>query len=259
MNCERAETLLGAYLDGEMTAVEREALTQHLEACPSCSAALADFARLGQALRAEGRAAMPVGLTDKVRRALDSAVEDEAPKQGNFAIIPSAARVRLRPLLGRAAALIVACSLSATAAWWATDRRVAADRVEREVVNAHVRSLLQDSPVQVASSEQHTVKPWFAGRADFAPVVKDLSAQGFPLVGGRLDFIDGRRVSALVYKRRLHTINVFIWPTEPAVASGTSASVRNGYNIVSLVRNGTAVWIVSDLNSNELWLLAGEL
>lgn len=261
MNCERARELLGAYIDGELTPDDRAAVARHVADCQDCSAAHADFARLGRALRAEGRQPMPPGLPDKVRRTLDAAAAEHLAA-GSAVPEPSRltpSRPRAAALLARAAVLLLACLLSAAGAWWATNRAAGVDRVEREVVNAHVRSLLQDSPVQVASSEQHTVKPWFTGRTDFAPVVRDLAAQGFPLIGGRLDYVDGRRASALVYKRRLHTINVFMWPADDVGDRAPHASVRNGYNILALRRNGAAIWIVSDLNAEELRLLSSQL
>ena len=120
------------------------------------------------------------------------------------------------------------------------------------MLSAHVRSLLQDTPVQIASSDRHTVKPWFTGRVDFAPDVKDLAAEGFPLVGARLDYVDGRRVGALVYKRRLHTINVFMWPSASREDTAPRLVVRNGYNALTWSRNGITQWAISDLNAGEL-------
>ena len=115
-----------------------------------------------------------------------------------------------------------------------------------------MRSLLAEQLVDVVSSDQHTVKPWFDGKIDFAPEVHDLSANGFPLVGGRLDYLDGKTVAALVYQRNRHPINLFITP-EPTSRS-TSAKVMNrrGYNVFSWANNGTKYWAVSDLNQAEL-------
>jgi anti-sigma factor RsiW len=113
--------------------------------------------------------------------------------------------------------------------------------------------------VQVASSEQHTVRPWFAGRSDLAPPAKDLAADGFPLLGGRLDYVDGHRTSVLVYKRRLHTINVFMWPAPATAASAARVTTRNGYALLSFTRGGVATWLVSDLNPEELHQLAALL
>jgi anti-sigma factor RsiW len=139
------------------------------------------------------------------------------------------------------------------------DMRATDGRMEHDIVNAHIRSLLQDSPVQVASSDQHTVQPWFAGRTDFAPAVKDLAAEGFPLLGGRLDYVADRRVGVIVYKRRLHVINVFMWPAGPANGSDPQAAVRNGYNLLSWTRNGVSYRAVSDLSSDELRTLMQRL
>src|SRR6185369_1665767 len=117
--------------------------------------------------------------------------------------------------------------------------------LERDVLAAHVRSLLQDSPTQVASSEAHTVKPWFAGRLDFAPAVHDLAADGFPLAGARLDYIGERRVAALVYRRRLHSISVFLWPSADGSEGAPRERIHRGYNIVAWTKGGIAYWAVS--------------
>jgi anti-sigma factor RsiW len=133
-----------------------------------------------------------------------------------------------------------------------TTRAARTDAIVDQVVANHVRSLLAAQLVDVVSSDQHTVKPWFDGKIDFAPEVRDLSANGFPLVGGRLDYLDGKTVVALVYQRNKHPINLFITP-EPASRS-TSASVitRRGYNVFSWADNGMKYWAVSDLNQVEL-------
>jgi anti-sigma factor RsiW len=114
-----------------------------------------------------------------------------------------------------------------------------------------MRALLQDNAVQIASLDTHTVKPWFAGRLEFSPVVKDLAAEGFQLVGGRLDYVGGRRVAALVYRRHLHQVSVFIWPAEGDAAT-PSRTRLDGYNVVSWQRAGMTFWAVSDLNEGEL-------
>jgi anti-sigma factor RsiW len=126
------------------------------------------------------------------------------------------------------------------------------ERLEEQLLAAHVRSLIQDTPIQVASSDSHTVKPWFAGRVDFAPEVKDLTADGFPLLGGRLDYVDERRVGVLVYRRRLHVINVFMWPAASAEPSGPLLHRKNGYNILSWSRGGISYFAVSDVEPGEL-------
>jgi anti-sigma factor RsiW len=130
--------------------------------------------------------------------------------------------------------------------------------LEQEVVDAHVRSLLAAHLFDVPSSDRHTVKPWFAGKLDFSPSVPDLATQGFELAGGRLDYLGHRTVASLVYRRRQHVINVFVWPTT-AADHAPRAGERNGYNVVEQVHSGMAYWLVSDLNRNELEQLAALL
>src|SRR6185503_12846278 len=125
------------------------------------------------------------------------------------------------------------------------------DLLAQEVVSSHIRSMMLNHLVDVPSSDQHTVKPWFNGKLDFAPDVKDLVDQGFPLVGGRLDYVDNRAVAALVYQRRKHSINLFIWPSSDAAKSTQQFSV-NGYNIIHWTNSGSTYWAVSDVNSTDL-------
>jgi len=115
-----------------------------------------------------------------------------------------------------------------------------------------VRSLIQNSPIQVATSDTHTVRPWFNGKVEFAPPVKDLTAQGFPLIGGRLDFVDGHRVATLVYRSQLHTISVFVWPEGSPGATPSVKTPVDGLNVLSWTKDGMVWWAVSDLEAGEL-------
>ena len=148
------------------------------------------------------------------------------------------------PAVGMALLLILALPLAL--------RYSAQNRLADEIVSAHIRSLMLEHKLDVASSDQHTVKPWFDGKLDFAPPVVDLASQGFPLLGGRLDYFNGRQVAALVYQRHKHFINVFIWPVDSRAPAGGRAAARQGYNLVHWTASGMTFWAVSDLNTAEL-------
>ena len=128
-----------------------------------------------------------------------------------------------------------------------------------EVLAAHVRSLMADHLTDLTSDERHTVKPWLSTRLDFAPPVEDLAGEGFSLVGGRLDYLGGRPVAALVYRYRQHIINVFVWPSSKSPGIPVQNWTLRGYNIARSDARGMSFWAVSDLNSKDLQKLAGLL
>lgn len=240
MQCNDAHELVSALIDGELTGgVAEHAAADHIAACPLCQRLAADYRAIGAQV-ASGYEKPPADLGDKIRKRL----ADETPM----------AAWRLRPgtMLKQAAVLLVACGLSAGASWYLAERAAMRDGLEREIAASHIRSLMQDKPVQIVSSDRHTVKPWFAGKIDFSPPVKDLGAQGFPLAGARVDYIAGRRVAALVYMRRLHVINLFVWPDPGAVPNEPQTVALKGYNGLMWTTDGMAHWAVSDLNVPEL-------
>jgi anti-sigma factor RsiW len=242
VTCEEIGNLLSPYADGELDLVRALEVERHLESCPACAAALERVHSLSARL---GDGALyyqpPADLRGRVRASLGRA----AGGRGRLAVLPWR-------WIGAAAA---AAALVAVALW-GTIRAVSVPSAEellaREVVAAHVRSTLVDSHlVDRESSNQHVVKPWFIGKVDFAPEVKDLSAEGFPLRGGRLDYIDGQNTAVLVYERGQHVINVFVWR---AAGKDTTPEYlkRQGYHLIRWTAGGRAFWVVSELNETEL-------
>jgi anti-sigma factor RsiW len=260
MQCDRASELLSPYLDGELSADERGAVAGHIETCRRCAAMLADLRRVSHAISDAGREPAPASLMPRVRAALAQAASDEAGQSASVLFRRLIGRnLSVYALMRQAAVVAAACLLTALATWWLVDSSGRQTRLEQELLSAHLRSLLQDGPIQVASSDAHTVKPWFAGRVAVSPDVKDLSTEGFPLIGGRLDYIDDRRVAAVVYKRRLHTINIFAWPSSSVADTSSRLVTLNGYNLLNWSRNGVTYWAISDLSRAELERLPGLL
>lgn len=251
MNCEQARPRLDLYVDGELDLSQSLELEKHLASCSDCALALRHARALTGAVRSSGvYGEMPAGLANRLR----TAVLQEAGVQQTAGLrVPSPQAKPLawwRSMAIAAAALLILTVF--TWHWWpgVPHGPEASTLLAQEVLDSHVRSMMADHLFDVPSSDQHTVKPWFDGKLDFAPPVIDLSAQGFDLAGGRLDYIDGRPVAALVYRRRKHVINLFIWPE--AAPAALTATMRNGYNLLHWNAGGLEYWAVSDLNPQEL-------
>lgn len=239
MTC--SQDLIEAYLDEELDPVQHAAAEQHLATCPDCSQVYARLRQQKARIRADAPYYnAPPGLRQLVRVALQNAEEP-----------PTRSRVREWPWrsLAIAASLLLVTSLSWNILQFRS--RPVEDDVAKSVVADHIRSLLGTHLVDVASSDQHTVKPWFAGKLDFAPNVKYLEAEGFPLAGGRVDYVADRRVAALIYRRRQHVINLFTWPGGPAPRTETIIS-RDGYNLLYWTDSSMTYWAVSDVSAGEL-------
>ena len=249
MSCDTIRPLIGPFRDGELSLSERRTVAEHVQTCLACSALLEADQGLAHHI-AEGAAmTVPPGLESRIKAALDLEDRDAPVVKAKPAARPFS--IVARPW-AQAAAVMFACVLSATGGYQLANVAARSGDLQREVLQAHVRSLLQDNPIQVASSDSHTVRPWFAGRIDIAPNVADHAAQGFPLIGGRMDTIGDTRVGVVVYKRNAHWVNIYMWPSNNAPDSPPQPASRSGYNLLSWTHGGITHYAVSDLNMSEL-------
>ena len=253
MNCQETRVLLHAFLDDELDPVRSLDVQSHLDACPDCAREHAAHRSLRAALRDKALYfRSPEGFESRVRAALGSRAAIER-RAGWLDAVGALARMRWAWLPAAAAAALLAVTVITIGRFG--DRPpgpLADDLLGREVVASHVRSLMASHLTDVPSSDQHTVKPWFNGRLDFSPPVKDLVAEGFALVGGRLDYLAGRPVAALVYQRRLHVINLMVWPAPGQPNRDLTAAPQQGYHVLHWTQGGMSYWAVSDLNENEM-------
>ena len=245
MICEEAQKLIHPYLDGELDLVRSLEIEAHLKDCQTCAQAYNELRSLHSAV---SESALRFEPSAALRNRVRSALRDESPDESGATNRPLRLSWRwMIPAVSFAALVIIAWGLIAL-----LSRPSTSDLMAQEIVSSHVRSLMEKHLTDVPSSDQHTVKPWFDGRLDFSPPVKDLASAGFSLVGGRLDYIGNRPVAALVYQHRQHYINVFVWPSTAASDVSGKALVRQGYNLISWTNAGMNYWAISDLNLAEL-------
>ena len=238
------ESQVDLLLDGELTADDARELEAHIAQCQDC-ARLRDE-RLG--LRAAITAGIPMfrapnALGERVRTAL--AAEPSAETR------PRRRHVSLGTLW-RPMALAASLVIVAVGSWNLALRQAGGDRLADAVLASHIRSLMPGHLTDVPSSDQHTVKPWFNGKLAFSPPVHDLAARGYPLLGGRLDYVNGRSVAVLAYGRRQHLINVFVWPAMDGPSAVTTAPDYQGYHLRHWSTKDYTYWVVSDLGLAEL-------
>jgi anti-sigma factor RsiW len=241
MECKNAQTLIDGYLDRELDPVRSLEIEDHFHECIVCSKIYNERQLVRDALKT-GSAYFqaPADLKKRVQRSVRQAAKAEsALRWPSWSWLKSAAPM--------AAAAIVLLTLVPFLRGPSTEEILA-----QEVVSSHIRSLMANHLADVPSSDRHTVKPWFNGKLDYSPPVVDLADQGFPLVGGRLDYLNHRPVAALVYQRDKHLINLFSWPSSQSATADMIRASRQGYNIFHWSRSGMTFWVVSDLEQSQL-------
>src|SRR6266496_6370747 len=262
MNCEEATKLMDGYLDGELDPITSQTIEQHLRDCPNCDQA---YKTHGSLIRVIGNATpyykAPAELRERIQSSLRDEIADLPTRnvaQDTQALFP---RRQPRPRailwetswnwLALAAAIIFAAIIALTLV--PRLQRPRADQfLATQLIASHVRSLMANHLTDVASSDQHTVKPWLDAKLDFAAPAVDLSGEGFPLIGGRLDYLDNHPVAALVYQRRKHFVNLFVWPATPGASKAQKTMSRQGYHLLHWVDSDFNYWAVSDVNKEDL-------
>jgi anti-sigma factor RsiW len=241
MNCQQARPLIDPYADGELDAAGILELEKHIRDCPACALAWRNTQALKKSLKADSLFfTAPTELRRRVKAELHSQLKIE-PRRWFWNWN------RLTGATTGFAAVMLALLLTVL-----LTRPSAQQRLTQEIVSSHVRSLMSNHMLDVVSTDQHTVKPWFNGRLDFSPPVRDLAAQEFPLIGGRLDYLNDHSVAALIFQHRKHLINLFIWPVNEKNSKPAVLGSIQGYNVIHWTNAGMTFWAASDLNENEL-------
>jgi anti-sigma factor RsiW len=257
MACDRDRLLLHAYSDGELDIVRSIEIEEHLKTCLDCAQVLREQQTLRKAFRAPGMyQRAPQGLRVRIL----AAAEQTSIAADSRAVTQMVALRSARPGRGiawmAAAAAIAIVVLVGLRFLPGMQNEGRDDFLAREIVASHIRSLQPGHLYDVESTDQHTVKPWFDGKLDFAPPVRDLAEQGFPLVGGRLDYVGHRSVAALVYQRRKHFINLFVWPEGAGDGRRAPDAAReeseDGYNLIEWSQGGMRLVGVSDVSADDL-------
>jgi anti-sigma factor RsiW len=243
MSCPLPENTVHGYFDGELDAVRSFEFEHHLETCAACQAQLKEIGSLHNQLQSND-------LFEEASPRLLGRIRKQIAKEtnGSRAKLPSGQRTVLISTLAAAVAAVASFAI----VFFVLQSHSHAGRVTAELIDAHVRSLQPGHLTDVLSTDQHTVKPWFDGKLDFVPPVSDFSQQGFPLVGGRLDIVDGHDVAVLVYARRKHFINFFVWPYREAEANFPESGSQQGYNWFRWRSGGMEFCLVSDTSAADL-------
>ncbi|CAG9181502.1 hypothetical protein LMG23992_04523 [Cupriavidus laharis] len=254
MDCNEARRLLHAGADGELGPADLARLDPHLASCPACAAEIARIRALRDAVREGATYHRADGeLRARLMASLPAPLQEgSSPRWGKWGSLGKWLAWSHPARAGLALAVVAAVALGIGQL---ARYRYDADAVAREMVASHVRALLSGRPLDVASLDQHTVKPWFNGRLDYAPVVRDLAEQGFVLAGGRLDYVDGRPVAVVVYRRNRHPVDVFVFPEGTGELPPKVSGSRQGYQLESWDADGMRFLAITDASADDLHAL----
>ena len=245
MSCQKAQQSIHGYLDGELDLAGSLEFEQHMHNCEICARSYRNQIMLRSSLKIES---LYYGAPDKLKKRIQSSLRKAAKSEGS----QRGFGWRRLTVAGSLALML----LVALVAWRVIPRYIRPSGDEllaQEIASDHVRSLQMPGHLtDVLSSDQHTVKPWFDGKVDFAPPVRDFANQDFRLYGGRLEYLSNRTVATLIYQRRLHYINLYIWPSDEAGSTAEVTTQRQGYNLIHWTSRGMSYWAISDLNNVEL-------
>ena len=247
MICDEVRVRLDARVDDELPPAEMVEFDAHVGQCGDCRTLQERKLALRNALARE----LP---QFEAPQSLRNELEEAARRAAGESMRPTRTPSRWWAL-----ALAASLAIVATGSWQLATTRANGAMLTQTLLESHVRSLIGEHLTDVVSSDLHTVKPWFNGRLDFSPPVYDFAGRGYPLLGGRLEYVGERKVAALVYGRRKHVINVFIWPADAGVAQGPPAATRHGYHLLHWNQTDFTYWVVSDLGTTELGEFAGLL
>jgi len=236
MTCRETKNLLNAYVDGELDSTGSLGVEKHIQGCASCLTEVENLHALASAIR---NGALRFKAPQRLKRNVAAAVR---------AANPGARRTIFN---WRWASAVAAAVLNVVVSiqWTKPSNETL---LVNDIISSHVRSMMVNHITDVASSDSHTVKPWFGGKLDYSPPATDLTEKGFRLIGGRLDYLDNRPVAALVYQRNQHFINLFVWPSNNTGIRQEDQLTRQGYNLIHWTQSGMTYWLVSELNLTEL-------
>jgi anti-sigma factor RsiW len=241
MDCKESCNLMPAYVDNELDSPDAIKVASHIAGCAACTDACEEAQALRIAVRDHAtHYQAPSHLRHRIQTAIDKEKSARRKKPGlswawiNFGVATA---------FSFAFALTLVPYLAAPSA---------SEQFDQELIADHYRSLMANHLIDIESSDRHTVKPWFTGKLDFSPPVHDLAQQGFPLIGGRLDYLNRQPAAALAYRHGKHLINLFVLPDRANKDTAVEARTRQGFQLVHWAQSGMAYWLVSDMSLQEL-------